>query len=93
MPDALSRIELRAIRGQEQEQDIVREAEGFGLVKGTVVENEEVARGRKLGGQVVEKELETQCSAGISRSPDFPESTESHGTSASPTPARLTCLE
>jgi hypothetical protein len=60
LPDALNGVELRAIRGQEQEENIAGEAEGLGLMKGAVVEDEEVAGGGKLGGQVIEEELETR---------------------------------
>lgn len=59
LPDAFNRIELGAIRREEEEQDIGGYVKRLGFMKGPIVQEQEVTRDGILGSKVIEKELET----------------------------------
>ena len=60
-PETFDRIQLRGIRRQEEEADIGGPAQGVGLVKGPIIEDEEMEVGRSGGGQLLQEELKERA--------------------------------
>ena len=56
-PEAFDRIQLRGIGREEEKADIGRQAQSVGLVKGPIIEDEEMEVGGRSGSQLLQEEL------------------------------------